>query len=63
VESYVKKDILIDEFVTHTMGLDNINKALDLMRDGKSLRSVISLWSDSGVEVKEVTKKLEGNSL
>lgn len=63
VESYTKKDILIDEFVTHTMGLDNVNKAFDLMRDGKSLRSVINLWSDFGVEVKEVTKKLAGSSL
>jgi S-(hydroxymethyl)glutathione dehydrogenase/alcohol dehydrogenase len=44
VESYVKKDILIDEFVTHTMGLDNINKAFDLMRDGK--RSVCHIYID-----------------
>ncbi|MFF6503421.1 hypothetical protein ACET33_35165, partial [Pseudomonas aeruginosa] len=28
-------------FVTHTMGLDDINKAFDLMHEGKSIRTVI----------------------
>jgi S-(hydroxymethyl)glutathione dehydrogenase/alcohol dehydrogenase len=27
--------------VTHTMGLDDINKAFDLMHSGQSIRSVI----------------------
>jgi S-(hydroxymethyl)glutathione dehydrogenase/alcohol dehydrogenase len=27
--------------ITHTMGLDGINEAFDLMHEGKSIRSVI----------------------
>ena len=34
-------DIKVDEFITHTMGLEDINKAFDLMHEGKSIRSVI----------------------
>jgi S-(hydroxymethyl)glutathione dehydrogenase/alcohol dehydrogenase len=33
--------IKIDEMITHTMGLEDINKAFDLMHEGKSIRSVI----------------------
>jgi len=43
--SYVEKaqrgDIPLDTFITHTMGLEDINKAFDLMHEGKSIRSVI----------------------
>ena len=41
VDRYMKGEIKIDEFVTHTMPLDDINKAFDLMHEGKSIRSVI----------------------
>jgi len=41
VERYMAGEIKIDPMVTHTMGLDDINKAFDLMHDGKSIRSVI----------------------
>ncbi|MCH8543273.1 MAG: S-(hydroxymethyl)glutathione dehydrogenase/class III alcohol dehydrogenase [Alcanivorax sp.] len=41
VERYMSGEIRIDEFVTHTMGLEQINDAFDLMHDGKSIRSVI----------------------
>lgn len=41
VERYMKGEIKIDDFVTHTMGLEDINKAFDLMHEGKSIRSVI----------------------
>ncbi|XP_005188133.1 alcohol dehydrogenase class-3 [Musca domestica] len=41
VEDYMKKDLLVDEFITHTMQLDKINEAFDLMHEGKSLRSVV----------------------
>ena len=37
----MRGEIKIDEFVTHTMPLDDINKAFDLMHEGKSIRSVI----------------------
>lgn len=35
VEEYIKKEIKVDEFVSHTMGLDKINEAFDLMHSGK----------------------------
>ena len=41
VERYMKGEIRVDEMVTHTMGLEDINKAFDLMHEGKSIRSVI----------------------
>ena len=41
VEMYMKGDIKVDEFVTYTMPLDDINSAFDLMHEGKSIRSVI----------------------
>jgi len=41
VDDYMKGTIKVDEFVTHTMGLDDINKAFDLMHAGESIRSVI----------------------
>jgi S-(hydroxymethyl)glutathione dehydrogenase/alcohol dehydrogenase len=33
--------IEIDTMITHTMPLDDINKAFDLMHAGKSIRSVV----------------------
>lgn len=41
VEQYMAGEIKVDEFVTHTMGLDDINRAFDLMHGGESIRSVI----------------------
>ncbi len=41
VERYMKGEIKVDAMVTHTMGLEDINKAFDLMHEGKSIRSVI----------------------
>ncbi|MDB9753934.1 S-(hydroxymethyl)glutathione dehydrogenase/class III alcohol dehydrogenase [Oceanospirillaceae bacterium] len=41
VERYMNGEIKIDPMVTHTMGLDDINKAFDLMHSGQSIRSVI----------------------
>jgi S-(hydroxymethyl)glutathione dehydrogenase/alcohol dehydrogenase len=41
VDQYMHGDIKVDEFITHTMGLEDINKAFDLMHEGKSIRSVI----------------------
>jgi S-(hydroxymethyl)glutathione dehydrogenase/alcohol dehydrogenase len=43
VEKYMAGKIKIDEMVTHTLALDDINEAFDLMHEGKSIRSVISL--------------------
>ena len=41
VEQYMDGDIKVDEFITHTMPLEDINTAFDLMHEGKSIRSVI----------------------
>ncbi|PID46147.1 MAG: S-(hydroxymethyl)glutathione dehydrogenase/class III alcohol dehydrogenase [Proteobacteria bacterium] len=41
VERYMSGEIELDSMVTHTMGLEDINKAFDLMHEGKSIRSVI----------------------
>lgn len=41
VDMYMSKKIAIDEMVTYTMPLSEINKAFDLMHEGKSIRSVI----------------------
>ena len=41
VDQYMHGDIKVDEFITHTMPLDDINKAFDLMHEGKSIRTVI----------------------
>ena len=41
VEQYMDGGIKVDEFITHTMPLEDINKAFDLMHEGKSIRSVI----------------------
>jgi S-(hydroxymethyl)glutathione dehydrogenase/alcohol dehydrogenase len=37
----------VDELVTHTMPLDDINRAFDLMHEGASIRSVIRLAADA----------------
>ncbi|WP_459251808.1 S-(hydroxymethyl)glutathione dehydrogenase/class III alcohol dehydrogenase [Cauispirillum nitrogeniifigens] len=41
VERYLRGEFELDTFITHTMGLDDINTAFDLMHEGKSIRSVI----------------------
>ncbi|WP_299015814.1 S-(hydroxymethyl)glutathione dehydrogenase/class III alcohol dehydrogenase [uncultured Photobacterium sp.] len=41
VERYMAGEFKLDDFITHTMGLDSINEAFDLMHEGKSIRSVI----------------------
>jgi S-(hydroxymethyl)glutathione dehydrogenase/alcohol dehydrogenase len=41
VDQYMAGKIKVDEMITHTMGLEDINRAFDLMHDGESIRSVI----------------------
>ncbi|MFT5140898.1 MAG: S-(hydroxymethyl)glutathione dehydrogenase/alcohol dehydrogenase [Lysobacterales bacterium] len=41
VDRYMNGEIKIDEMVTHTMGLEDINSAFDLMHSGESIRSVV----------------------
>ncbi|MBU0807941.1 MAG: S-(hydroxymethyl)glutathione dehydrogenase/class III alcohol dehydrogenase [Gammaproteobacteria bacterium] len=41
VEKAQKGEIPLDTFITHNMPLEDINKAFDLMHEGKSIRTVI----------------------
>jgi len=41
VDWYMRGRIKIDEYITHTMRLDDINRAFDLMHQGESIRSVV----------------------
>lgn len=41
VEQYMAGEFKLDDFITHTMGLENINEAFELMHNGESIRSVI----------------------
>jgi S-(hydroxymethyl)glutathione dehydrogenase / alcohol dehydrogenase len=41
VDQYMQGKIKVDEMITHTMGLEDINRAFDLMHEGESIRSVI----------------------
>jgi S-(hydroxymethyl)glutathione dehydrogenase/alcohol dehydrogenase len=41
VDQYMAGEINVDSMITHTMGLEDINKAFDLMHDGASIRSVV----------------------
>ena len=43
VEQYLNGDFGLQEFITHTMGLDEINEAFDLMHKGESIRSVVHM--------------------
>ena len=41
VERYLAGEIKVDPMITHTLPLERINEAFDLMHEGKSIRSVI----------------------
>ena len=41
VDQYMAGKIKVDEMITHTMGLEQINDAFDLMHAGESIRSVV----------------------
>ncbi|WGL16143.1 S-(hydroxymethyl)glutathione dehydrogenase/class III alcohol dehydrogenase [Microbulbifer bruguierae] len=41
VDRYLAGEFKLDDFITHTMPLEQINEAFDLMHEGKSIRSVI----------------------
>jgi len=42
VDNYLAGKLKVDEFVSHTMGLEDINKAFDLMHAGDGIRTVIT---------------------
>ncbi|NKF51875.1 S-(hydroxymethyl)glutathione dehydrogenase/class III alcohol dehydrogenase [Shewanella sp. WXL01] len=41
VEQYLNGEFELNQFITHTMGLNEINEAFELMHKGESIRSVI----------------------
>ena len=41
VDWYMDGKIEIDPMITHTLGLEEINKGFDLMHEGESIRSVV----------------------
>lgn len=41
VERYLQGEFKLDDFITHTMGLEDINEAFDLLHKGQSIRTVI----------------------
>lgn len=41
VERYLAGEFKLSDFITHTMGLEDINESFDLMRRGESIRTVI----------------------
>ncbi|XP_050220096.1 alcohol dehydrogenase-like 6 [Mercurialis annua] len=43
VDMYMKKEIQIDEFITHNLPFEDINEAFNLMKEGKCIRSVIHM--------------------
>jgi S-(hydroxymethyl)glutathione dehydrogenase/alcohol dehydrogenase len=43
VEQAMRGEIRIDPFITHRMGLEDINRAFDLMHEGKSIRTVVTM--------------------
>ena len=42
IDWYMEKKINIDDLITHTMPLQDINRAFELMHDGASIRSVVT---------------------
>lgn len=42
VDGYMEGKIRIDEMITHTLPLESINTAFDLMHEGKSIRTVLT---------------------
>uniref|UniRef100_A0A0C9PIG5 S-(hydroxymethyl)glutathione dehydrogenase n=1 Tax=Fopius arisanus TaxID=64838 RepID=A0A0C9PIG5_9HYME len=41
VDDYLKKKLLLDEFITHTMKFEAINEGFELLHSGKCLRAVL----------------------
>ncbi|KAK4429465.1 Alcohol dehydrogenase-like 7 [Sesamum alatum] len=44
IKRYINKELELDKFVTHEVSFEDINKAIDLLVEGKSLRCVV--WMD-----------------
>lgn len=47
VIEYMNKKLMLDEFITHKLPLDQINEAFETMKCGKSIRTAVSLWPEN----------------
>ncbi|CAD6217050.1 unnamed protein product [Miscanthus lutarioriparius] len=47
-QKYLDKELELDEFITHQMGFHEINRAFDLLTQGKCIRCII--WMDYGAK-------------
>ncbi|XP_008277696.1 alcohol dehydrogenase class-3-like [Stegastes partitus] len=54
VDDYMNQKLKLDEFITHTRQLDQINEAFELLKSGKSIRTVISLHDSQEEDKPEV---------
>ncbi|KAM4540751.1 alcohol dehydrogenase 1-like [Fundulus diaphanus] len=45
VKAYLDKKLMVDEFITHNMTLDQINEAVELMKHSQCIRTVLSVCS------------------
>ncbi|XP_070835161.1 alcohol dehydrogenase 1-like [Chaetodon trifascialis] len=43
VKAYLDKKLKLDEFITHNMTLDQVNDAIELMKHGKCIRTVLNV--------------------
>lgn len=41
VDRFLKKEVMADEYITHKLPFECINEAIDLLREGKSLRCIM----------------------
>lgn len=46
VDDYMDGRLKLDEFITQSLPLDQINQALDTLRSGESIRTFIRMWPD-----------------
>ena len=58
VEQYLNGEFGLQEFITHTMGLDDINNAFDLMHKGESIRSVVHMNKQFKLQLETRQEKL-----
>ncbi|XP_047466964.1 alcohol dehydrogenase 1-like [Mugil cephalus] len=45
VKAYLDKKVMVDEFITHNLTLDQVNDAIEMMKHGKCIRTVLSVSS------------------
>ncbi|KAM9842183.1 alcohol dehydrogenase 1-like [Aulostomus maculatus] len=43
VKAYLEKKLKLDEFITHNMALDQINVGIELLKQGKCIRTVLNI--------------------